>query len=89
MTTRPRFGPWLWGAPVDLAVFGGGALFALGLVAARRSLGIGEVLPEWAWIAFVLGVDVAHVWTTLFRTYLDGPELKRHPARYVAVPLLA
>jgi hypothetical protein len=28
-------------------------------------------VPPWAWIAFVLCIDVAHVYGTLFRTYLD------------------
>jgi hypothetical protein len=35
---------------------------------------------------FVVGIDVAHVYATLFRTYFDGPELKRHAIRYAVVP---
>jgi len=35
----------------------------------------------------VLGIDVAHVYATLFRTYLDGAERRRHPGRYVGIPL--
>jgi hypothetical protein len=80
-------GPWLFGARTDLSVFGGTAVFALALVAARRALGWPGELPEWGWVVAVLGVDVAHVYATLFRTYFDGAELRRHPRRYVAVPL--
>jgi UPF0716 family protein affecting phage T7 exclusion len=84
-----KLGPWLWGAPVDLAVFGGSALLALALVVIGRALGFSPgPLPEWGWLVFVVGVDVAHVWSTLFRTYFDRDELGRHPARYAGVPLL-
>src|SRR5690606_3520423 len=38
-------------------------------------------------LVFVLGIDVAHVYATLFRTYLDPQELARHPARYALAPL--
>jgi hypothetical protein len=46
-------------------------------------------LPEWAWLACVLLIDVAHVYATLFRTYFDSQELRRHPVRYAAAPLVA
>jgi hypothetical protein len=69
-------------------VFGGSALFALGLVALRHLLGLAAELPEWAFLAFILGIDVAHVYSTLFRTYLDRVELGAHPLRYALVPAL-
>jgi hypothetical protein len=28
----------------------------------------------WAWLVFVVGIDVAHVWATLYRTWLDPAE---------------
>lgn len=84
-----RWGPWLFGPAADWALFGGSAVFALGLVAARHALGWGGDLPEWGWLAFVLVIDVAHVYSTLFRTYLDRAELRRRPARYAGVPLAA
>ncbi|WP_437599294.1 hypothetical protein [Sorangium sp. So ce590] len=76
-------GAFLWGRGVDLAVFGGSAAVALALAA----LSSGGALPTWGFLLFVVGVDVAHVHTTLFRTYLDPEELRRHPALYAAVPL--
>lgn len=45
-----------------------------------------EVGPA-LWLALVLGIDVAHVWATLFRTWLDAEERRRHPVRYVALPI--
>jgi hypothetical protein len=84
---RVTFGPWLFGARLDLAAFTGSAALALAVLATRRWLGWQEELPEWGWVVLVLGVDVAHVYATLFRTYLDGAELRRHPARYWALPV--
>lgn len=40
------------------------------------------------WIALVLVVDVAHVWATLYRTYLDPAARVRHRRRLVVLPLL-
>jgi hypothetical protein len=82
-------GPWLFGRGVDLAVFGGSALASLALVALGWATGIlEEDSPEWTWIACVLAVDVAHVWSTVFRVYLDGAELRRRPLLYAGVPML-
>jgi hypothetical protein len=85
---RRAFGPWLWGPLCDCLVFAGSSGAALLLVAVGRALGFGGGdLPEWGWLAFVLCIDVAHVYATLFRTYFDGEELFRHRVRYVAVPI--
>src|SRR5687767_203002 len=86
-TRRLSFGPWLWGKHQDLALFGGSALAALGLVLVGRATGLGRgELPEWGWLVCVLAIDVAHVHSTWFRTYLDREELRRHPLRYALVP---
>lgn len=83
-------GPWLWSAPVDLALFGGSALFALALLGVGRLAGLRSgAFPEWGFVLLILGIDVAHVYSTLFRTYLDRDELRRYPVRYTSVPLLA
>jgi hypothetical protein len=74
---------------VDLAVFTGSALVSVGLVLAAPALGAVGDTPLWAWALFVVCVDVAHVWSTLFRTYLDGDELRRRPGLYAAAPLAA
>ncbi len=84
---RIRVGPFMWGAGTDLAVFGGSAAVALGAVLAWRALGQDAELPEWGWVALVLAVDVAHVWSTIFRTYLDGEELARRPRLYFFLPI--
>lgn len=87
-STAERAAPrWLWGRGVDLAVFGGSAALALGLAALAPWLSEGGALPAWGWVAFVLAIDVAHVHTTLFRTYFDGEELRRRRALYLGAPI--
>jgi hypothetical protein len=83
--------PWLFSARVDLGVFLGSALLAFALLALGRALGLRDedAAPEWTWVAGVLLVDVAHVWSTLFRVYLDRRELSRRPLLYGAVPAIA
>ncbi|MFB1479499.1 hypothetical protein [Corallococcus sp. RDP092CA] len=80
---------WLFGPGVDLTVFAGSALVSVAFVLAAPWLGAVGDTPAWAWLLFVVGVDVAHVWSTLFRTYLDGEEVSRRPGLYVGAPLAA
>ncbi|MDX2055943.1 MAG: hypothetical protein SFV15_26310 [Polyangiaceae bacterium] len=80
-------GGWIWSPRIDLSVFGGSALGSLLLVGLNQKLGWStEPFPEWAWLVLILGVDVAHVYATLFRTYLNVSELKRKPLRYFGLP---
>ena len=83
--------PWLFSAPVDLAVFAGTAIMSLLLVLAGPWLGAGspDASPEWTWITGVLLVDVAHVWSTAFVVYLDPAEWRRRPVLYAGAPLTA
>ncbi|MDC0713600.1 hypothetical protein POL68_34360 [Stigmatella sp. ncwal1] len=80
---------WLFGRETDLAVFAGTALVSVALVAAAPWLGAVGDTPLWAWVLLVVCVDVAHVWSTVFRTYLDREELLRRPALYAIAPLAA
>ncbi|NRD60793.1 hypothetical protein HRD49_03435 [Corallococcus exiguus] len=80
---------WLFGPGADLSVFAGSALVSVAFVLAAPWLGAVGDTPAWAWLLFVVGVDVAHVWSTLFRTYLDGDEVSRRPGLYVGAPLAA
>lgn len=80
---------WIWGWKLDLGVFLLPTL--LGLVLAGGAYVLKAPadghLPEWGWFVFVLFVDVAHVWATVFRTYLDPIELRRRPLLYSLTPL--
>ncbi len=87
---RPPAGyAWLFSATADLSVFLGSALASLALLAVGHKLGILDSdTPDWTWIPTVLLVDVAHVWATGFRIYLDPAEFRRRPLLYLLVPLL-
>lgn len=89
MTEASSRSPWLFGPALDVAVFGGSAALGLSLVGVRHFFGLPGELPEWGLVAFVVGVDVAHVYATLFRTYFDREELARRPLRYAGLPVAA
>lgn len=67
-----------------------------GIAAALVGLGIGLFDPRpggadaslGLWIVGVLLVDVAHVWASLYRTYLDPDARRLHRTRLVWAPLL-
>jgi hypothetical protein len=80
---------WLFSPRIDVGVFAGSALASAALVLLAPALGIVSDTPLWAWVVLVLGIDVAHVWSTLFRVYLDKEELRRRPVLYAGAPLLA
>jgi hypothetical protein len=46
----------------------------------------GAVSP-WAWFLVVVGIDVSHVYASLYRTYLDPEEFSRRRVHYLLTPL--
>jgi len=89
-SAAPRRSRWLFSPAVDLSVFGGSALVSLLLlwVGARAGVLEGDS-PDWAWVPAVLLVDVAHVYATMFRVYLDPEELRRRASLYLLAPAIA
>src|SRR5262245_42381125 len=89
----PDRGYWLFSARADLAAFLGSFLLALAALAVGGYLGLldegAHGTPDWAWVPAVLLVDVAHVWSTGFRVYLDRAEFRRRAALYVGVPVVS
>jgi hypothetical protein len=86
---HPLNGPWLFSAPVDLSVFlGSAAVSLLALWVGARAGVLNGDTPDWAWVPFVLLIDVAHVYSTGFRVYFDKEELKRRPWLYALVPVV-
>jgi hypothetical protein len=45
--------------------------------------------PLWIWVVFILGIDVSHVWSTLFRTYLDKEEYNNHRLILILAPIVS
>jgi hypothetical protein len=82
--------PWLFSGPLDIAIFGGSALLSFVALWIGSLFGVlYSETPDWTWIPAVLLVDVAHVYSTAFRIYLDPEERRRRPVLYTAVPLAA
>ncbi|MCC6137443.1 MAG: hypothetical protein IT287_02335, partial [Bdellovibrionaceae bacterium] len=67
--------PWLKSAPFDLSFILLPSLFSV-LFAFYFSTTSEDSssLPLWAWLLFVLAIDVSHVYSTLFRTYFNSNE---------------
>jgi hypothetical protein len=87
---HPGPGPWLVSARWDVTVFGGSALLAFALLLWGEAHGrLAGALPLWTWVATVLFVDVAHVWATAYRVYLDPAEVRRRPGLYLGLPVAA
>ncbi len=84
-----RRGPWLVSPAWDLAWFVLPGLISVAAVAALRAAGvqIGKSLDPILFLVAIVAVDAAHVWSTIFRTYLDRDELARRPRLYAGVPL--
>jgi hypothetical protein len=81
--------PWIYSARVDGAFILAPALVATALILALApTLHHFANLPVWLWGLLVVGIDVAHVYATLYRTYADPSELRQRPMLYLLTPLL-
>lgn len=83
--------PWIHSAPLDLAgILGPPFLSVIAVLGLRALTGqAGGGLEPWMWVLLVVGVDVAHVYSTLYRTYLDPAETRARPGLYLGAPLAA
>jgi hypothetical protein len=79
---------WVFSPGLDLAAFVGPLLLAGAVILwADRTGRLHAEVPPWAFFALVVCCDVAHVWGTLFRAYLDPEERRRRPGLLLGVPL--
>lgn len=71
-------------------MFGGSAVLAFALLlAGYRDGSLLGPAPPWLFLVSIVGVDVAHVWSTAFRVYLDPVERTRRAGLYLGIPLAA
>jgi hypothetical protein len=82
--------PWIFSPRFDLSLIIGPAIFitAMVLIFNQQIQSVGE-MPLWIWFVLVIGIDAGHVYSTIFRTYLDRDELNKRATLYTLVPLLA
>ena len=80
---------WLFNKWIDLLILGA-PVWACWLVCFLVPQSWHEQqLPLWFWIVIIVGIDVSHVWSTIFRTYLDKDEYQRHKSLLMIAPVIA
>ncbi len=82
--------PWIHSPWTDIIFVLFPAFLATGLVLCfpgffRES----SEMQSWFWLLFIVGVDVAHVYSTLFRTYLDRQEFNKYRRPLLLIPAVA
>ena len=87
-TGRPA-SAWLFSPTADLLVLGLPVWITWIICFSLPAEILQRNLPLWMWAVVIVGIDVSHVWSTLFRTYLDRGEFQRHRALLVRAPFLA
>lgn len=84
-TTRQ---PWIRSAGFDgLWILGPPFLALLVVALLPPAWRTSARLPLWAWVGLVVLIDVAHVYSTLFRTYFDRQRRQRYRTLLWVVPL--
>ncbi len=87
---NPIASPWLHNRRVE-AVF----VLAPPLLATAVAIVAARTLPQdlastgLVWLALIVGIDVAHVWATLYRTYLRDDTRRRERNLLLGAPLFA
>jgi hypothetical protein len=80
--------PWIYKSWVDLSIIIAPAFLATLVVLLFPGwFGDGSSMPPQAWLLLIVGVDVAHVYSTMWRTYLDPSEFARHRNLLVYTPI--
>lgn len=81
--------PWIYSASLDGAFILAPSLLITALVLFLRDhITDTEGIPLWLWGVLVAGIDVGHVYSTLFRTYADPYERAARRNLYLLVPLV-
>lgn len=81
--------PWLSSALWDCLLIISPAFITSAIaIAFRAQLDNSDYMPLWAWVSFVLVVDVAHVYATLFRTYFHPKSFVENKPLLLLIPVL-
>lgn len=82
--------PWIFSSAFDGWFILAPAFIVTGaVILLRHQLDGLDGVPPYFWLLLIVGVDVSHVYSTLFRTYLDKEELQARRMLYTLTPLLA
>ena len=79
---------WLYNKTFDLVfILSPPFLAVLFVLLFAESFAATDILPLWAWVVFVLCIDVSHVYSSLFRTYFNKKEFSENKTLYTILPL--
>ncbi|PCH69693.1 MAG: hypothetical protein COC01_00980 [Bacteroidetes bacterium] len=79
---------WLFGRNIDLTTLFFPVWAVWILLFCIPSQTLDAEIPLWVWVVGVLMIDVAHVWSTIFRTYFDKAEFANHKRLLGLAPIL-
>lgn len=80
---------WILSARGDAAIFTGPILAAGALIAWAWHRGaLRSDMPPWMFALLIVACDVAHVWATAFRVYLDPERFRRRRGLFLGIPLV-
>ncbi|MGJ4787528.1 hypothetical protein [Leptospira koniambonensis] len=100
MEEKKTLSPWIISKRFDLIWFIAPGLISVIIVLAAQQLGFpepsplgssrtsGNALPPWLWLLLIPGIDVSHVYSTLFRAYFDKEVWNRKKVLLSLVPFL-
>lgn len=81
--------PWIYSPKFDLvAIIGPSVLITFIVMIWGNQIAAISDTPTWLWIFLVLGIDVAHVYSSLFRTYFDNEEFQKRRTLYIVTPIV-
>ncbi len=80
---------WLFSKPLDLIVLFTPVWLCWGISFLLPDTILDQDIPLWFWVIFILGIDVTHVWSTIFRTYTDPEAFKTHKKLLIRTPFIA
>ncbi len=80
--------PWLFSMGMDLGFLIAPVVFCW-VILLQLPQGVLHVdIPLWVWVMVVLGIDVGHVWTTIFRSYARADEFAAHRTAFTVAPIV-
>ncbi|MEL7002959.1 MAG: hypothetical protein AAFN93_09530 [Bacteroidota bacterium] len=81
-------GQWLFSKRLDLLVLFLPVWVTWVLAFVLPTEVINQEVTLWIWVVFVIGIDVSHVWSTIFRTYLDKEEFRLNRSILIWAPVV-
>ncbi len=80
---------WLFGKKADILVLYA-PVWLCWVIAFTLPYGaLHSDVPLWVWVTVVIGIDVSHVWSSMYRTYFDSEEFNNHKLILITAPVLS